>query len=249
MRVSKARRARARFALVVVAGGLGGAVGLADEATAGVVTGKLELPAAPERPAPATKGYLARSENPYLPPQEVDPTPYMVVVLTGGTSEAKAPAEVVWELRGDSFAQPLLPVRAGSKVVVRNASKRPVTLSTVEDPSVLKNAVINPPASKEIKAPAAGAVLTVVDTERAHVRGSVVGFDAPYFVVPSASGAFEFPDVAPGKWTVRVWYRTGWLERADDTITVGSAKVEVKPKVPSGFPIAGAKAAAGAAAK
>ena len=143
MRVPIARRAPALIGPVALCGLLG----LAGPAAAGAVSGKLELPAAPERAAPTTKGYLPRSENPYLPPQEIDPTPQLVVVLVGGPTEARSPAEVVWELRGDSFAQPLLPVRTGSSVVLRNASKRPVTLSTVEDPSVLKNAVINPPAS------------------------------------------------------------------------------------------------------
>lgn len=228
---------------------LAGLLAVPAVASAGVVSGKVELPAPPARPAPAQQGYLARSANPYLPPLEVDPTPYMVVVLTGGpVGDAKSPAEVVWELRGDSFAQPLLPVKAGTSVVLRNASRRPATLSTVEDPSALKNAVINPPSSKAFKAPAAGSLINVVDAERPHLHGAVLGLDTPFFAVPTATGNFEIPDVPAGKWTVRIWYRTGWLDRVDDSITVGSSKLDIKPKVPTGFPIKGA-AAAGAASK
>ncbi len=242
------RIATARPALMTTI--LTGLLAVPTVASAGVVSGKVELPAPPARPAAAPQGYLARTANPYLPPLDVDPTPYMVVVLTGGpVGEARSPAEVVWELRGDSFAQPLLPVKAGTTVVLRNASRQPATLSTVEDPGALKNAVINPPSSKAFKAPAAGSLVNVVDADRPHVRGAVLGLDTPFFVVPSATGAFEIPDVPAGKWTVRIWYRTGWLDRVDDSITVGTSKLDVKPKVPTGFPIKGAAATGAAAGK
>lgn len=214
-------------------------------AQAGVVGGKLELPAAPERPALQSRGYLDRVDNAYLPIVDVDPTPEMVVVLEGGPSDGtQAPAEIVWELRGDSFSQPLLPIAAGSSVVLRNTSPRPVNVTTVEDETLLKNAVINPRSSKAFRVPAAGKILTVIDTQRSHVRGVVVSMASRYFAVPSTGGAFEIADVPPGKWTVRVWYRTGFLDRIDDVITVGTARTDVKPKIPAGFPIKGGATAA-----
>ncbi|MEZ4367604.1 MAG: hypothetical protein R2939_15200 [Kofleriaceae bacterium] len=225
-------------ALVGVAAALA-ALTAADGARAGTVSGKLELPAAPARPPIAHPGYLDRGENPYLPVLPFDPTPQMVIVLEGGPA-GKGPAEASWELRGDAFSQPLLPVTEGTTVVVKNTSRQPVTLTVLEDPTLLKNAVINPPSSKQFKAPATGTVLTVVDPERPHVRARVLVVATPYATVPSSNGTFEITDVPAGKWTVRVWYGDGWLDRPDDTITVGAGKTDVRLQIPAGYPVRGA---------
>ncbi len=203
-------------------------------ATAGVVTGKLDLPEPPASGG-STRGYLAPLENPILPVQKLDPRPRLVVVLVGGPTTAPPPSQLVWDLVGDSFARPVLPVRLGAEVLIKNKSPRAVALVARESPDLVPKGTINPSASKTFK-PAAAGLLTITDPTLPHLIGRLVVLESPYFAVPDGAGRFEIKDVPAGEWTVRVWYLDGWIVRPDDKISVGSSKVEVNPKVPATYP-------------
>ena len=225
--------ARATCVLVSVVAGAG-------LARAGDVTGRIGLPEqAPKPPELVYKGYLDRQENASLAPRAFDPTPYIVVVLeppAGAT--LPAPTGASWDVVGESFARPLLPVRNGSEVTVRNKSKRAVTLSVEGDPALIPAGPINPTGSRAFTPKAAG-MLTLTEADIPHLRGRLVVVDSPYFAVPDSKGNFTIKDVPPGEYKVKVWYvdekgAGGWIDRPDDSVTQDKkGDATVNPKIPA----------------
>ena len=217
-------------------------IALAGESLAGGVTGRLELPAAPERPASASRGFLDRVENPLAPIRPVNVGPYLIVVLEG-EARPQAPGQVPWELGGESFGKPLLVVPAGSEVLITNTSSTPHTLVALEDPKLLPQGPFNTQAPRSFRA-AEPKAYTIVDKDAPHLRGKLLVVATPYFAPVEVSGGrletgtFQIADVAEGTYKVRVFYRDGWIDRADDTVTVSAKRnAEVVVKIPAGFPL------------
>jgi hypothetical protein len=222
--------ARAACVLVSVVAGAG-------VARAGDVTGRIGLPEqAPPPPELVYRGFLDRAENASLPVKPFDPTPYMVVVLEGGT--APAPTGVSWDLVGESFARPLLPVRNGAEVTVKNKGKRVVTLTADTDPALVPAGPINPTGSRAFT-PKTSGMITLTDAEIPHLRGRLLVLDAAYFAMPDSKGNFTIKDVPPGEYKVKIWYvddkgKGGWLDRPDDSVTQDKkGDATVNPKIPA----------------
>jgi hypothetical protein len=206
---------------------------------AGTVTGKLDLPASGPPPL-RDPAFLDRVENPHMPVRAVDPTPLMVVVLEGTTTAAPpTPGQVTWDLLGASFAKPLVPVVAGTEVVIKNCRAcRPASLYVDGQPDLIQKGVLNPIGSKLVKTSKPG-VMVVKDEELTALTGEIAVFASPYFAQPDATGAFEIKDVPKGSWTLKVWYADHWIERGNETVTTeDKGKVELKKSVPipTGFP-------------
>ena len=210
----------------------------AGAALAGPVGGKVELAGGPPlRPPPRMKGFLDRIENPHLPVRPVDPMPSMVVVLEGGPADGTAPTAVTWDLLGDSFARPVLAVRAGTEVIIRNKGRGAPVLVATGKPDLLARKPINPTAEVHFVAKEPG-VIELVDQESPHLRARVLVVAGRWFATPDSKGEFTIADVPAGDYTLRVWYDGGWIDRADDKLSVsGSKKVELNPKLPSGLPV------------
>lgn len=202
-------------------------------ASAGSVTGKVELPAPPERAAVKPKGFLERVENPLKPPQSVPIAPYMVIVLEGGA--AVTPPQATWQLVGESFDHPVFAAMAGAEVVIKNVSKTPHTLSSVEDPNLVPHEPINPTGPKSFKAPEAGKVVTIHDTDMPYFWGRLVTTSSPYIAYVDETGpnaaTFSLPDVPDGTYKVRVFYKDAWLD-LDQSVTVAK-KTDVTIKIPA----------------
>jgi hypothetical protein len=208
-------------------------------AAAGNVSGKIDLPPGGAGAPPVrSKGFLDRSDNPHLPARAMDPMPQLVVVLVGGDAPASAPPQVVWELLGESFARPVLPVAAGTPVLIKNLGKGSPVLRATEAPDLIQPGPINPRAGKELKV-GAGPVYTITDPSAPYLVGRIVVMPSRLFATPDSAGRFDIADVPPGAYTLRIWFRDGWIERADDAITVAGGRKEINPKIPAGFPAAG----------
>jgi hypothetical protein len=208
---------------------------------AGTVSGSIKQPAGGAgRPPVRSKGFLDRRENPLVPAKPVNPMPYLVIVLEAEGVELPTPPTVAWELLGESFARPLLPMLAGGEVLIKNKGKRSPTLYVEGQPDTLAKTPLNPRGERAFKVgtatAAAPALLQVRDQDTPYLTGSVLVLATPYFAVPDDAGKFSIPDVKDGTYTVKIWYRDAWLDGFDGkTLEVKGSKAELALEIPSGF--------------
>jgi hypothetical protein len=204
-------------------------------AHAGVLYGKVDLPAAlPERPPPATKGFLDRVENPFAPVKGQNVTQQMVIVLEG-QDKSVSPPQINWDLVGESFARPVIAAPAGAEVVIKDLSKTARTLVAKEDPKLIPSGPINPTGTKSFRVTEAGKSFTIGDKDAPHLVGRLVVVGSPYIAYPDEAGHFEINDIPPGAYKLKIWYRDGWMHRDDDDVTVAAkGKTDFNPKLPAG---------------
>lgn len=213
---------------------------VAGPAEAGPVEGKLVLPPGGVPRAPArSRGFLDAVENPHLPVKAPDPMPQMAVVLEGGADAPPAtPAtQVTWDLLGDSFARPLVVVRIGSEIKIRNLGRGTPILTAVGQPALIEKKPLNPTGEITFNVGTTPGLLEIADEKSPHLRGRVLVTKATQFALPDATGKFAFADVPNGAWVVRVFYGTGWIDRTDDKLTVAAGKQTVNPALPPGLPV------------
>ncbi len=207
--------------------------GVAPLAHAGPVVGKLELPPAPERAPIATRGFLDRAENPLAPVRPVVFTPYLLVVLDAAEGgKPSAPAQVAWDLVGDSFARPVVGAPVGAEVVIKNVSKVARTLVALEDPKLVPSGPINPTGPKSFRV-AEPKILTITDKDAPHLQGKLVVVNSTHIANVDDAGKFEFAEVPEGSYKLRVFYKDAWLDGATDVNVGAKGKTEVNPKVPA----------------
>jgi hypothetical protein len=216
-----------RLLAVVVFGSL---TSLANLAGAGTVTGKLELPPAPERPPAATRGFLDRVENPLAPARSQPVTGEMLVVLEG--AKPSSPGQVTWELVGESFGKRVLGAPVGAEILIKNVSRTARTLVAAEDAKLIPSGPVNPTGNKSFR-PSAAQVYTVGDKDAPHLKGVLVIVDSPYVANVDDNGKFEIENVAEGSYKLRVFYKNAWLDGTTDVTVGAKGKTEVNPKVPA----------------
>jgi hypothetical protein len=150
-------------------------------ATAGTVTGRIELPAPEKREASSTRGYLDPIDNAILPVQLFNPTPFMLVVLEAQQPiDVEAPPQASYELRGESFSKPVIGVVKGQEVVIRNSSLGPRSLVVQEDPTLIPKGTLNVTGTKSFRIAEAGKIYTIVDPSIPYLRGCIVSVSSPY---------------------------------------------------------------------
>jgi len=201
----------------------------------GTVVGTVSLDA-PDRQSPAAarnQGFVPRAANALRPPRAFDPRPYIVIVLDGATPPAEdrqAPGQPVrYTIIGESFEQPLLPVVTGSVVEVRNAGRGSPRLYSPQKSDLVRADPIAPRGERQTKKiEPAHQGFELRDRDSVHLRGRIVAFPHRYITLLAPDGRFTIKDVAPGTWKVRVWYRDGWADLAEQTVEV-AAKQETKP--------------------
>lgn len=206
------------------------------------VSGKVSLTGSAGRPPLRGKAFLDRTENPYLGGKQLDPMPYMVVVITGDGVPAPAGSpQIKWKLLGESFERALLPVPAGAEVVIQNEGRRAPTLYIEGQPDRLAKSPLNPRGERAFKAETAGTLYVIRDEDTPHLTGSVVALGSSFFATPGKDGKYviETDGLPDGTYTLRVWYQTGWLEGADTQVTIKGGKASKDLTLPPGLKIAG----------
>lgn len=199
-------------------------------ARAGEVRGVIEFrPAKLGAPPVRNQGFVPRIENPIRPIKSFDPYPHLVVVLEGGPEGAGEPpaAVVPYKLLGESFHVPLLPVVAGARVEIRNRGPRAVVLLAPDDPELLDSVTLKPKSFHEVTIAEPNRVVLVRSQDSVHLEGRIVAFPHGYFSTVDSRGRFAISGVPEGSWTVRVWYRDGWLEGATTQVEVGKRRADV----------------------
>lgn len=229
----------------VSVGIVGAIAAFAGPSRAGTVVGKLELPPAPERPLVIAKGFLDRTENPLADIKKVNIAPYFVVALEGEARSDTAPAEVTWELVGESFARPVIAVPVGAQVVIKNTTKISRTIGALEDPKLIAGGPLTPTGTKSFRATQA-AIYTIGDAGASHLRGKIVVVASPHVASLDDSGRFEMANVPEGNYKLRVFYydrdgearggTSAWLPFTTDVAVPSNAKAtktEVNAKLPA----------------
>jgi hypothetical protein len=209
------------------------------------VSGKIALTGTAGKPPLKGKAFLARTENAYLGGKNLDPMPYMVVVLQRDGVTLPTPPQVKWKLIGESFDHPLLPVLAGSEVVIVNEGRRSPTLYVDGQPDLIPKTPLNKKGERAFKAGEAGSLLVIRDEETPHLSGTVLVLDSPYFSGATSvgkagtEGKFSIAGVADGSYKLKVWYRTGWLDGVELDVEVKDGKATKDITLPPGLKIAG----------
>lgn len=229
---------------------------LAGPTWAGTVAGKLELPVPPERGPVVAKGFLDRMENALADIKKVSVAPYLVVALEGPAKADAAPAQVTWDLVGESFARPVIAVPVGAEVVIKNQTKIARTIGAAEDPKLIVGP-LNPTGTKSFRATQA-AVYTIGDKDAPYLHGKIVVVDAQHVASVDDAGRFEMPDVPDGNYKLKVFYynprgearggKSDWLPFSADVTVVTKGRVnrtEVSAKLPALESAAVAKPAPG----
>lgn len=233
----RSNRARVRLGVLALClASLEGAAG-AD------VTGKLSISGSAGKPPLRGKAFLDRTENPFLGGKPLDPMPYLVVVLEGDGIQLPAAPRVKWRLLGESFDRPVLPVVTGTEIVIENEGRRSPTLYVDGSEDLLPKSPLNPRGERAFKAGTAGSVHVVRDADTPHLRGSVLVLGTPYFASPGKDGKYSIDTagLADGTYTLRVWYRDGWLEGLDTQVEVSKGKAAKDITLPPGLKPAAAK--------
>jgi hypothetical protein len=231
------------FASLTWVSAFAGLCAWSSPAAAGTVSGRLELPPAPPRPPSAAHGFLEALPNLLAKIRVTDPTPWMFVMLDAGTPMPAATKPVEIDIIGERFSQTLVPLPANAELVIKNASKNTRFLGISEAPQLLKKVPLNPTNTQSFRPEKAGDVYTIRDSDAPHLSATVVVTPSAWVAPVSSDGKFDFANVPEGKYTLKVYYKSGWIDKPDpDQVTVSaSGKVELRSKIPPGFPVKPAK--------
>lgn len=230
-----ARRGPALAATLAAAAVLSRAPDAAAVENGGIVVGNVVLASAESRgDVPVrNQGFVRRVANALKPPRALDPLPEIVVVLDGVTppeEDRQPPTQPVrYSILGESFEVRLLPVVVGSVVEIRNAGRGAPRLYSPTAADLVPPDPIGPRGERKTrKIEPVGKSFELRDRESIHMSGRIVAFPHRYVALVAADGKFTIKDVAPGVWKVKIWYRDGWADVAEETVEV-VAKKESKP--------------------
>jgi len=155
-----------------------------------------------------------------LPPL-TDVRTEMVVTLAGAGIIGETLVRPVVRLEDSRFQPAVLPVAPHSRVTFEN--KEPVA-HQVEP--------LGQPFMKPQQLKPKGSFAQVFDTPGSyqicsrglpHMRATIFVTGDPLFVQPDPGGVFVFPEIRPGTYTLKVWYRDKWIH--SQPVTVGAKNV------------------------
>jgi len=194
----------------------------------GTVKGTISLGSANRTHPIGSQGFVKRKPNPIKELKKHDPRQNAVVVLVDGkvAEEDKAAPRhgASWKLIGESFEFPVMPIQAGTAIDIKNTGRNKPQLYSPDDPDLVDEEPISPGGVRSVRLAATHKAMRIRDRDSAHLEGLIVAFPHPYFSRVDASGNYQINGVPPGRWTVRIWYRDGWLK--------ATKKVDVPAKRP-----------------
>lgn len=199
----------------------------------GTVEGDVGIPSTVEAPKPKYVGFIEQPIlNPITEPRPFDPRPEVFVWLEGtaATPEAAQPPKnvVVWPLGSHSFSPPLLPVVTGSTVQLSNQGRETHLLQSADAP--VPNDPIGPGSSRDVTV-TGDKVVRVGSKDVPHLEGRIVPVKTRYYSRINRDGSFKITDVPHGDWTLRIWYRDGWITKTYP-VTVGNKTPRLKVELP-----------------
>jgi hypothetical protein len=204
-------------------------------APAGSVQGVVVAPAKLDAPPSKLLGFVPPIENPIVELRPYDPLPEIIIYLEpagGSPAEGSAPPKtpVVWQLQGHSFSPPVLPVVTGSNVDITNVGRETHLLYSPGNDALIAKDPIGPDSTKSIQVSGKDTSIQILSRSSPHLEGRLVPLPTHYFARVERSGKFHVDNVPPGKWTLRVWFRDGWITLAGKQIDVpskGDVRIEL----------------------
>ncbi|MBP9088072.1 MAG: hypothetical protein KBG15_18265, partial [Kofleriaceae bacterium] len=177
--------------------------------------------------------------NLLAPIRSTDPTPWMFVMLDAGTPMPAATAQIELAIVGERFSQTVVALPLNAEMVIKNSSNSPRALRVTEAPQLLPKVQINPTGKQSFRPLKAGDIYTISDSEAPHLTATVVVTPSMWVAPIAADGKFEFANIPEGKYAIKVYYKTGWIDKPEpDAVTVtANGKVELRTKIPAGFPV------------
>lgn len=202
-------------------------------ALASPVEGLLQLPAdfEPDKPEFSAPGYWFDLSNEVLKkrPPLVDPRQKMVVVLEGSGLVKTDLVKPELHLKDARLWPPVLPVRPGQTITVKNEDRHLHRLKPATGPAFMQELPLPQGTSGTLSLKDEGTYpLTCV--EMPHIAATIVVADAPIMVLPDEKGAFQIPDVPPGRYTLRVLFRGAAIHR--QAVEVESKKTQITVALP-----------------
>jgi hypothetical protein len=230
------------LASIVLASGLAPGASAAPP-TAVTVQGAVVPPAAVEAPPLAYAGFVPPTPNPILPLRQYDPLPECIVYLDGAAAppEAAQPPHgpVTWQLGNHAFMPPILPVISGSQVEISNVGQETHVLYSPTQPGLIPKEPIGRDGSRTVTASGKDLAIPIQAKGSPHLIGRIVPLPTRYFARPDRNGKFKIENVPAGRWTVKVWYRDGWLGLPAKTIDVpgkGDVRIDLTSDALAGKP-------------
>jgi plastocyanin len=161
-------------------------------------------------------------------PPLVDARTEMVVTLEGSDIVGATLVKPTMRIEDARFTPAILPAAPHTKVVFENLDGVVHQLESAGRPSIPKHK-LEPKASFSHVFDTPGSY-PLRCTELPHMNAIVFVTGAPLFVQPDATGAFVFPDVRPGTYSLSVWYWEKWIHRQQINVKPNATTVEVRLK-------------------
>lgn len=206
---------------------------LSTPAIAGDVSGTIALGKSKPKPPVRSTGFVERKPNPIMETLRFDPRREIVVVLEGGPMQ---PADqepdrngVKWQLMGESFDIPVLPIVAGTDIDLKYTGHGSPTLYSPQDEALLKSEAISRDGIRTLSVKEPGKAFEIRARGSQHLVGRIVAFKHRFFARLDGDGNFEIKDVPEGTWTLKLWYRDGWVDGVATAVEVTRRDRKVDP--------------------
>lgn len=186
-------------------------------AQAAPLKGQLKLPASAAPGLPRPLGYwLLPNDVLEVQPPLADLRTRMVVTLEGREIIGQSLVKPTIRIEDMRAIPAVLPVSPQAKVVIENKDPVEHKLEAVER-KWFPGQSLAPRASATIPFATPGSY-TFRCSLYPHLRATVLVIGAPVYVLPDANGSFTFPEIRPGTYTLKVWYREKWIHSQELTV-------------------------------
>jgi plastocyanin len=151
----------------------------------------------------------------------------VVVYLKDAPTRPAAPVRVEIRQRNENFFPRVVAVPVGSTVDFPNDDPIYHNVFSLSQAKAFNLGRYGHGASEHVRFDKPGIVKVFCDIH-SHMTATVVVFNHPWFVVPSADGSFELPDLPPGERELSAWH-----ERLGDTTV--RLRLEAGRETPADF--------------